>query len=194
MEPSSLLRYLTEILERLNIPYLVVGSMATILYGEPRFTNDIDVVVLLAPEKIRPFCESFPGPEFYCPVEMVEDSVRGRFPFNVLQPGTGLKIDVMIATDSPFDRSRMSRAVRLPAAPDLMAWFASPEDVILKKLEFYRDGGSDKHIRDILGVLKVQGDRVDRAYIADWAKQLNLTTEWELVLAQLTPPTEGGTA
>jgi hypothetical protein len=100
----------------------------------------------------------------------------------------------MIATDSPFDRSRMSRAVRLPVAPDFMAWFASPEDVILKKLEFYRDGGSDKHIRDILGVLKIQGDRVDRAYIADWAKRLNLTTEWELVLAQLTPPTEGGTA
>lgn len=191
MDSSDLLRRLAEALERLQVPYLVTGSMATIAYGEPRFTNDIDVVVALTADKVDAFCAAFPAPEFYCPRDLVADSVRDRFPFNIIHPESGLKIDVILATDSPFDRSRLGRAVRMTPGPGYQTWFASPEDVILKKLEFYREGGSDKHVRDILGVLKVLGEKVDRIYIADWANRLGLLTEWGLVLAQLTPPAEG---
>jgi hypothetical protein len=194
MEPSELLRRLAETLERLGIAYLVTGSMASGTYGEPRFTNDIDVIVVLPAEKVAAFCAAFPGPEFYCDPGMVADAVRDQFQFNILHPDSGLKVDVILAKDSPFDRSRLSRARRVVLGPQFSPSFASPEDVILKKLEFYREGGSEKHIRDILGVLKVQGDRVDRAYITDWANRLGLTAEWDLVLAQLTPPTEGGTS
>lgn len=185
MELSKLLQRLVEALDRLGIPYLVTGSVAVIAYGEPRLTNDIDVVVALPLDRIDEFCAIFPAPDYYCPREMVEDSVRARFPFNVLEPATGLKIDVMIATDSPFDRSRLSRGRRRPAAPTYDAWFVSPEDLILKKLEFYRDGGSDKHIRDILSVLKVRAGTLDRAYIDTWAAHLGVTAEWQVVLAQL---------
>jgi hypothetical protein len=65
------------------------------------------------------------------------------------------------------------------------AWFASPEDVILKKLEYFKGGGSEKHIRDILGVLKTQGERIDRVYIAEWAGPLGVVAEWDQILAQL---------
>jgi hypothetical protein len=189
MEPAELLRRLAETLEQLHIPYLVTGSMATIAYGEPRFTNDIDVVVALQLEQVDAFCAAFPEPEFYCPPDMVLQSLRQRFPFNILHPESGLKIDVILPSDSEFDRVRLSRAVRVQGSPEFAAWFASPEDVIVKKLQYYREGGSEKHLRDIAGVLKIRGDRVDRQYIDDWTNRLGLTAEWQLVLARLAPPT-----
>lgn len=185
MEPSDLLRLLAQKLEQLKIPYVVTGSMASIAYGEPRLTNDIDVVADLRPGQVDAFCAAFPGPEFYCPRDYVADAVRKRFQFNVLHPESGLKIDVILPTDSEFDRTRLSRAVRLQESPDSAAWFASPEDVIVKKLEYYREGGSEKHVRDILGVLKIRGDRVDRAYITKWVNQLGLDEEWKQVLDRL---------
>lgn len=185
MEQYELLRRLTEGLDRLGIPFLVTGSVATIAYGEPRFTLDIDVVVDLRPNQVDSFCAVFPEPEFYCPREFVAEAVRKQFQFNVLQPETGLKIDVIVATGSEFDQSRLSRRRRLPAKSGFDTWFASPEDMIVKKLEYYKEGGSEKHIRDILGVLRMQGERVDRAYIADWAARLGVTGEWELILARL---------
>ncbi|HKB03865.1 MAG TPA: hypothetical protein VKD90_16700 [Gemmataceae bacterium] len=192
MEPSELLRVMAGKLEQLGIPYLVTGSMASIAYGEPRLTNDIDVVADLRPGQVDAFCAAFPDPEFYCPRDYVADAVRKKFQFNVLHPESGLKIDVIIATDSAFDRARLSRAVRLQEGADFAAWFASPEDVILKKLEYYREGGSEKHVRDILGVLKIRGDRVDRAYIAEWANRMGLKEQWDLVLARLSASDQVG--
>jgi hypothetical protein len=174
MDEFNLLRYLSTALEQLGISYFVTGSMATIAYGEPRFTNDIDVVVDLKPDRVDVFCAAFPEPEFYCPRDFVADAVQRKFQFNVLQPETGLKIDVIVATDSEFDRSRLHRAVRVSTRQGFEAWFASPEDVILKKLVYFKEGGSEKHIRDILGVLRIRGELVDRAYIAEWADRRNL--------------------
>jgi hypothetical protein len=179
-EPAELLAHLAASLELLQIDYLVTGSMATIAYGEPRFTNDIDVVVALSADKIDAFCARFPTPEYYCPRHMVADAVRKKWQFNIIHPASGLKIDVIIATDSDFDRSRLSRGERIATADDTFVSFASPEDVILKKLVYYREGGSEKHLRDIAGVLKVQGDRVDRTYITAWADRLGVSAEWGL--------------
>lgn len=181
MEPSELLAHLVRALERANIPYLVTGSTATIAYGEPRFTNDIDVVVDLRLEQVPALCAAFPEPEFYVSQSAAETAVRQRHQFNVIHPGSGLKIDVIVASDSPFDRNRLKRGLRLSAGADLEVCFGSPEDVILKKLEYYREGGSEKHLRDIAGVLKVQGAGVDRRYIAEWAEELGVRDLWELV-------------
>jgi hypothetical protein len=174
-----------ESLDGLGIPYLVTGSMASSVFGDARLTNDIDVVVDLKPSQVDAFCAAFPEPEFYCPREFVAEAVHKRFQFNVIHPESGLKIDVMLPTDSPFDRSRLSRAVRLQDGPDVGAWFASPEDVILKKLEYFKEGGSEKHVRDILGILRIRGERVDRGYIGEWAGRLGVTAEWEMILGRL---------
>ncbi len=135
--------------------------------------------------QVPEFCAAFPAPEFYCSAEAVEQAVRRRFQFNILHPQSGLKIDVIIATDSEFDRSRLSRSIRLPGGADFEAAFASPEDVIIKKLEYFHEGGSDKHLRDIVGVLKVQADRIDRDYLTDWIARLKLENEWRLVEARI---------
>ena len=182
MGPSDLLRRFVAVLERLNLPYLITGSMATIAYGEPRFTNDIDVVVALPADCVDDFCASFPEDEYYCYREAVVQAVRDHFQFNIIHFESGLKFDVIVPDASDFNRSRLARGVRLPAGNDFDAWFASPEDVIIKKLEFFRAGGSEKHIRDIIGVLKMDPGRIDREYMSAWTNRLGLADIWQDVV------------
>jgi hypothetical protein len=181
MEPADLLRYLAETFERLGLTYLVTGSTATVAYGEPRFTNDIDVVVDLPNDQVAPFCAAFPAEQFYVSADAVAEAVRLRHQFNILHPGSGLKVDVIVASSSEFDRARLGRALRLHVLPDRAVAFASPEDVILKKMEYYKEGGSEKHLRDIAGVLRVRGQRLDRAYIEQWAARLGLHEIWDVI-------------
>jgi hypothetical protein len=181
MEPSEFLKHLGLTLDRLGIPYLVTGSIASGTYGEPRFTNDVDVVVALKGTQAEDFCAAFPAPDYYCSPDAVAQAIRDRFQFNILHPASGLKIDVILASDSDFDRSRMARGRRLPAGDGFETTFAAPEDVILKKLEYFREGGSEKHLRDIVGILKVQGDGIDREYLREWIEKLSVKTEWALI-------------
>lgn len=181
MEQDELLRAAVEALERLGLRYFVTGSMATIFYGEPRFTNDIDIVVDLPPARIADFCAAFPAPEYYLSEESVRRAVARRGQFNVIHPASGLKIDVMVPDDSAFNRSRFARRNRLHPAPDFEASFAAIEDVILKKLEYYREGSSDKHLRDIASMLKVSGAAVDREYLEEWAERLGVADLWHAV-------------
>ncbi len=182
MEPSDLLRHLVEALERLGVPYFITGSISAIAHGEPRFTNDIDVVVDLGEEKVVGLCGEFPFPEYYVSEDAAREAVRERRPFNIIHPASGLKIDVIVGRGDAFDRSRFARTLRMRPEPDYEAAFDSPEDLILKKLEFHREGGSEKHLRDIAGILKVSGERIDRTYIAGWAKKLGLEEEWAAAL------------
>lgn len=191
MEQSELLRFVTRILEELGLRYFVTGSVATIFFGEPRFTNDIDIVVDLPASRVSAFCEAFPAEDFYVSEESVRRAVAGRRQFNLIHPASGLKVDVMIPAETPFNESRFARARRLHPAPDYNAAFASPEDVILKKMEYYREGGSEKHLRDIAGILKISGDQIDLIYMADWSSRLGLSEIWTKVLASA-PPDAGG--
>jgi len=184
MEPSELLRYVVTTVEGLGLRYLVTGSVVTIFFGEPRFTNDIDIVVDLPLEQIEAFCRAFPSSEFYVSEEAAREAVAGCGQFNIIHPTSGLKVDVIIPSDTPFNRSRFARGTRVRPDEDYDACFASVEDVIIKKMEYYREGGSEKHLRDITGVLRISGDRVDGAYIADWASQLGLTAIWQTILAK----------
>jgi len=185
MEQDELLQRTVETLERLNLTYLVTGSMATILYGEPRFTNDIDIVVQLSAKRIGDFVQAFPSGEFYLDDERIRQAVESRGQFNVLHPASGLKIDVIIPEMDEFDRSRFTRARRVRPANDYEATFASAEDVIVKKLQFHAEGGSDKHLRDIASVLRISGADLDRDYVTEWADRLGLREIWDLILDQL---------
>ena len=185
MEQSELLRYLVATLERLGVSYLVTGSVATIFYGEPRLTNDIDVVIALPADRIAEFCRAFPAPEYYLSEDDARAAVGQCGQFNIIHPASGLKVDVLIPQDSAFDRTRFARRTRVKPAADYEASFASPEDVIIRKMEYHREGGSEKHLRDIAGVLKVSGDTLDRAYIGDWASRLGVGEVWESVLQRV---------
>jgi hypothetical protein len=185
MDPSELLQLVTGILERLGFRYLVTGSTATIFFGEPRFTNDIDIVLDLPASRIAELCAAFPTEDFYLSEESVRRAVARGSQFNLIHPRSGLKIDLIVATDTPFNRSRFARSRRLTPGPDFQATFASPEDVILKKMEYYREGHSDKHLRDIAGVFKISGDQIDRGYLEEWIARLGLEEVWAEVLNRL---------
>ena len=173
------------VLEKLELRYLITGSIATVFYGEPRFTNDIDIVVDLPPARVDALCAAFPSPEFYVSAEAARQAVARKSQFNVIHPSSGLKLDLIVPAESAFNRSRLGRARSLHPAPDYVASFASPEDVILMKLVFHRQGGSDKHLRDVAGVLRISGERLDREYLDAWAKQLGLEEIWRAVQQRL---------
>ena len=185
MEQSDLLRHVCKILEELRLPYLVTGSQATIAFGEPRFTIDIDIVVALTPERLDSFIKCFPQEHFYLSRAAASDAIARRSMFNIIHPASGLKIDVIIPGTSDYEQSRFQRGRKVQIAPDFAATFAAPEDVIIKKLQFYKIGNSDRHLRDIAGVLKVSGETIDRDYITKYAAQFGVSGIWQTVLNEL---------
>lgn len=187
--PSELLAKVADVFERLNIPYFVTGSVATIAYGEFRSTADVDIVAKVALPHVRALCESFADDRFYISADAITDAIRNRGQFNIIDSMSGYKADIMIPGSSPLDALRFQRAVRIPLqSGDREYWFSSPEDVIIKKLDFYREGQSDKHLRDIAGILKTMGEQLDRAYIVKWAAQLDVLDIWQAVVNRVEGP------
>ena len=185
VELYELLEQVVLTFERLRIPYLITGSVASMAYGEPRLTNDIDVVAGVESRHIADFVAAFPPPAFYLSDEAIRDAVGRHTQFNIIHPASGLKIDVMVRKETPFDRSRFARAKTLRPTESYPAAFASAEDVIIKKMEYYRAGESEKHLRDIAGMLKVSGQEIDHGYITEWADRLGLRQIWDQILRRL---------
>jgi hypothetical protein len=179
--PLELLETVARKLDRLGLRYLVTGSIASSAYGEPRFTNDIDIVVELPEAKVAALCAAFPAPEYYVSRDAATVAARDRRLFNIIHPESGFKVDVIVPPDSDFEASRWARRRALPVSPSCDVYFAAPEDVILKKLHYFREGGSQKHVRDIVSVLRIRGGDIDRAYLENWVRQLGLETEWALI-------------
>jgi predicted nucleotidyltransferase len=177
-----------DILEEQGITYLLVGSLASGAYGEPRLTHDIDVVVELRPDQAAKLCKAFPSPEYYVSEKAAQEAVAAGGQFNVIHPASGNKIDFMIARRDAWGRSQISRRRREQILPGRPGYTAAPEDVILGKLWYYHEGGSEKHLRDIAGMLQVSGDEIDKEYINHWAQQLGLTEHWQAVLDRLHRP------
>ncbi len=187
MEPTSaeaddLLKRVVDFFESEDIPYYIVGAVAAMKFGEPRLTADVDIVADLPAHKIPTLCDYFSMPEYYVSEAAVRDAVQRKFQFNIIIPAIGLKVDVMIPEDSAYDKCRMQRIRRLHLDNKTMVFYASPEDVIIKKLEYYKIGGSEKHIRDIGGILRSQREKIDRAYIRKWVDEMDLNVEWGLIL------------
>lgn len=184
MEQRELLQYVAAVLDELEIEYYITGSMATMVYSRPRQTHDIDVVAAIPTEKLRLFCRRFPETEYYVSDDAARDALKRHSQFNIIHD-SGHKIDVIIPDRSAFSRSRLERRRRVQIGPDdtpgNRPFIASPEDIILKKMEFYREGGSDKHLSDIADVLKSMGDMIDRVYIDEWVAKLGLADIWHAV-------------
>ena len=178
---QELLKLVADFFESESIPYGIVGSVATIKYGEPRLTLDIDVVADIPLGKIARLCERFSMPEYYISEVAVREAVLQKSQFNIISIDTGLKVDVMVPDNSAFGRTQLTRT-RMFTDWGSTIQFASPEDVIIKKLEYYKLGESDKHVRDILSVLRCQREKIDREYIRKWVEEMELEAQWEMIL------------
>jgi hypothetical protein len=186
MEQIDLLRRAIDTLETEGIRYLIVGSLASMAYGQPRSTQDIDIVVDAGAAEVTRLCDSFPEGEYYVNPDTARQAARDGGQFNVIHPASGNKIDFIIARRDAWGRQQVERRRRVTIFPGLVGYTGSPEDVILGKLWYYQLGGSEKHLRDIAAMLRVSGDQIDRAYIAQWADQLGLTDIWQAILSRLT--------
>lgn len=167
-------------LDSLGIDYFLVGSLATMYYGRPRFTRDIDLVLRIRAKDIGKFVGLFPIEEFYCPPkEVVHDEVLRKGSFNLISQDSGVKIDIVIDKETDFYQSEFQRRKKIEMAPGLEVFIASPEDLILKKLDFYREGKSEKHLLDIKDILA--SVEIDEDYMNGWVEAMNLDAEWKAV-------------
>ena len=185
MEQADVFAFAVEVLERLKIPYMVVGSAASSIYGEPRMTQDIDLVIDPTPRHLDEFCAAFDPREFYLSRDAAHDALRTRTQFNIIHPASGNKIDVMISGNDAWGRSQLARRRRVALLPAVEAVAAAPDDVIIAKMLYYHEGGSEKHLRDIAGILKVSGSDVDRQYVQRWADELGLSAIWDAILRRI---------
>lgn len=158
-------------LNRAELTYMVTGSVASMLYAEPRFTADVDVVVrMTSPEELR---NAFSGPDYYCPpadVLAVEIARPLHGHVNVLHTPSALKADVYLAGEDPLHGWALDRRRRFEVGRSDV-WVAPPEYVILRKLLFFQEGGSSKHVRDVRALLAAQGEKLDYATLERFAEE-----------------------
>lgn len=187
MSQQDLLKRVAAALERIGIDYMVTGSIASSLQGEPRATHDLDIVVEVDESSLSALLASFPAPEFYHDDSAVREAVRDRSGFNVIETGEGDKVDFWLLTDDPFDRSRFARKYEEEVFGTRLK-VSAPEDTILQKLRWASlSGGSEKLHGDALRVYEVQHNRLDQDYLAEWAKFLRVEAQLARVRAEAEP-------
>jgi len=166
-------------LEAVGLSYMVTGSVASMVYGEPRLTLDVDVVLELQIDRAGAFLDAFPESAFYRPpleVVRVEAGRDARGHFNLIHHATGMKADIYLAASDALHRWGLAHRRRLALGAGAM-WVAPPEYVIIRKLEFFREGGSEKHLRDVRAMLAA-GLEVDRNFLAAELRGRGLGAEW----------------
>ncbi|HLG19392.1 MAG TPA: hypothetical protein VI895_06195 [Bdellovibrionota bacterium] len=173
--------------EQFKIPYFVVGSVASSILGEPRSTNDVDIVAQLSEVRAKEWIV-WAEKDFYVSETAVIEAIRRHRAFNLVHFSTALKIDIYCAGDSAYEGEQLSRRRLVPVVKDAATSLvmSTPEDVVLNKLCWYRKGGevSDRQWRDVIGVLKVQSDRLEFSYLGNWATNLAISDLLRKALAE----------
>jgi hypothetical protein len=168
-------------LNEYNIRYIITGSVASMVYGEPRLTNDVDVVIDIKPSDITKLIKAFPEADFYLPpTEVIEtELLRGsRGHFNIISRHSMLKADIYLIGADSIQLWGMASA-RILNIDNLPISFAPPEYVIIRKLEFYREGHSEKHLRDIAAMLNESSEEIDQETLSTYIQSLHLEPQWQ---------------
>ncbi|TAL20457.1 hypothetical protein EPN90_01010 [Patescibacteria group bacterium] len=178
-DPRKLLIEVVAILDKLRIPYLITGGMAVFVWGRPRFTADIDIVIEVSPQKAGDLEQAFKaiGEGGYVDREMIQEAITRRGEFNFIDGITGVKVDFWISTGDSFDVSRLKRRV----AKKILGrdvYFSTPEDLILSKLRWYAESRSARHLEDIQSILALSKEDLDADYLKKWLEKLGYVRLW----------------
>ena len=181
MQDLNLFSLFTEKLSEINIDYFITGSVASIVYGDPRLTHDIDLVISLSQDRIRSFLKAFPIIEFYCPpAELIKDEIvrTSHGHFNLIHHETGFKADIYLIGNDEFQLWAMNNKKEIKFF-DKKLFIAPPEYVIIKKIEFFNEGKSQKHLLDISAMIKNSKDIIDFNFIFNRLNKTGLLKIWE---------------
>jgi hypothetical protein len=180
---EEVLTFVLDTLERCGIASMVTGSFAGNLHGLPRATQDADVVVAGGRLQFEQFVAEL-GSDFYASRDAALDAFDRQGMFNVIHLDSGFKVDLIVRKTRPFSREEFARR-RVAEIAGRPRWFATPEDVILSKLEWSRLGNSERQYLDALNVARVQGEALDRAYLRRWTAELGVGDLLERLFAEL---------
>jgi hypothetical protein len=186
-EPTAVTLKVIDMLDALNIRYLIGGSFASAIHGVARMTADVDLIVDLNMDRVDSLARGLQS-EFYVDEEAIRDAVRRRESFNLIHLSTMFKVDVFVHKHRPFDEAQFERRERhvISIDPERHAYIATPEDNILAKLEWYRMGGetSERQWTDVQNILKTQAGRLDLAYLHQWASSLGVADLFDRALIE----------
>jgi hypothetical protein len=184
-EPVFVTLLITQTLESLNIRYLIGGSFASIAYGRVRTTQDVDIVAEMTLHHVPSFVQAVEQ-DFYADAQMIQTAIERRTGFNLIHLETMFKVDIFIPKRRPFDKEQLARRVErvIDNENSRTAYFASAEDIVLAKLEWYRLGNetSERQWQDILSVLELQKATLNMAYLQQWAQTLQVADLLERAL------------
>ena len=183
MSETDLVLLYTRRLESAGFTYMITGSVAGVFYGEPRVTHHVDLVLALAPSDTGRIAELFPLEEFYCPPEeiIVREVLRAqRGHFNLIHHESGFKADVYLANRDPLHRWALPERRRVDVDGEPVH-VAPLEYVIVRKLEFYREGGSEKHLRDIEAMVRISRELIREDVLRRWLVATGTEKAWHSI-------------
>lgn len=180
MSLADFLGRLASVLQRAEIPYMLAGSFASSFHGQPRTTQDIDLVIHTDATGLKRLVHELPEDDYYVDIDVALQALRARRQFNVIDMATGWKADLIIRKARPYSLLEFER--RQPVVIEgAKFWMASPEDVIVSKLEWALRSSSERQLRDVAGVLAAKPESLDLVYIEHWIQELNLGEVWKAV-------------
>ncbi len=174
-------------LEKSGIPYFITGSIASIFYGEPRLTHDIDIIVHLSKTDLLRFSSFFPEEEFYCPpdeVIQIESKRRPYGHFNLIHHASGFKADIYPDGEDALHQWAFKERKKVDLGDGLSIWIAPPEYIIIRKLEYFREGGSEKHLQDIRMMLPQITASLKFPYLEGELNRRGLTQFWDQIISK----------
>jgi hypothetical protein len=162
---------------------MVTGSFASAVHGVPRATHDIDVVIAPTERQLIALLREFPGSEYYAEIEDALQALRYGSQFNVIDQNSVWKIDFIVRKNRPFSKAEFDRRRRVNIL-GVSVYAATPEDLLIAKLEWAKMGESERQIRDAAGIIQIQGPLLDIAYVEGWVAELGLQRQWEMARAE----------
>jgi hypothetical protein len=173
MAPEELLAEIVKILGGLKIPYAITGGFAVSVWGRPRSTNDIDIIVEMTEKNIKPLVNkiTFLKKDIYADEDMVRDALEQKSEFNFIDPDMGVKVDFFVLADNVYNKLKIKRAILQDVFGVVKAYFVSPEDLILSKLLWSKESSSWKQREDVKTVLNNSKLKLDFKYINKWSEK-----------------------
>lgn len=180
MTLENLLSRLAPALERAQMAYMVTGSVASSAHGTPRSTRDLDIVIAPTRVQLLDLMRAFPSEDYYADEQQALQALANRSQFNVIDHATGWKVDFIIAEDSEYGRTALTRRKPIQIAGKSV-YVAAAEDVLIAKLRWAKLGGSDRQLQDAAGILAIQRGNLDVEYIEPWIREFELERQWQAV-------------